>query len=86
MKWYNVELEIPIYGKEKRYITPRECARLQSFPDTFKIDPIDKNSYKQFGNFKPWAQIALENLKLLSGLLWSKLLLKIPETKPIEVG
>ena len=42
--------QIPIYGKEKRYITPRECARLQSFPDTFKIDPIDKNSYKQFGN------------------------------------
>ena len=23
--------QIPIYGKEKRYITPRECARLQSF-------------------------------------------------------
>ena len=42
--------QIPIYGKKKRYITPRECARLQSFPDTFKIDPIDKNSYKQFGN------------------------------------
>ena len=27
--------QIPIYGKEKRYITPRECARLQSFPETF---------------------------------------------------
>lgn len=42
--------QIPIYGKEKRYITPRECARLQSFPDDFKIDALDKNSYKQFGN------------------------------------
>jgi DNA (cytosine-5)-methyltransferase 1 len=42
--------QIPIYGKQKRYITPRECARLQSFPDTFKIDSCDKNSYKQFGN------------------------------------
>ena len=42
--------QIPIYGKQKRYITPRECARLQSFPDTFKIDTSDKNSYKQFGN------------------------------------
>lgn len=42
--------QIPIYGKEKRYITPRECARLQSFPDSFKIDESDKNSYKQFGN------------------------------------
>lgn len=42
--------QIPIYGKEKRYITPRECARLQSFPENFKIDTEDKNSYKQFGN------------------------------------
>jgi DNA (cytosine-5)-methyltransferase 1 len=42
--------QIPIYGKEKRYITPRECARLQSFPEDFKIDESDKQSYKQFGN------------------------------------
>jgi len=43
-------VQTPIYGKEKRYITPRECARLQSFPDTFKIHPVDKIAYKQFGN------------------------------------
>jgi DNA (cytosine-5)-methyltransferase 1 len=42
--------QIPIYGKEKRYITPRECARLQSFPETFKLSPSDKVSYKQMGN------------------------------------
>lgn len=42
--------QIPIYGKEKRYITPRECARLQSFPENYIIDKNDKNSYKQFGN------------------------------------
>ncbi len=42
--------QIPIYGKEKRYITPRECARLQSFPDSYKIASNDKVSYKQFGN------------------------------------
>ena len=42
--------QIPIYGKEKRYITPRECARLQSFPNNFKIANEDKHSYKQFGN------------------------------------
>lgn len=42
--------QIPIYGKEKRYITPRECARLQSFPENFKIAENDKDSYKQFGN------------------------------------
>jgi DNA (cytosine-5)-methyltransferase 1 len=42
--------QIPIYGKEKRHITPRECARLQSFPDTFKLHENGKVSYKQFGN------------------------------------
>jgi DNA (cytosine-5)-methyltransferase 1 len=42
--------QIPIYGKEKRYITPRECARLQSFPETFKISKDDKVTYKQMGN------------------------------------
>ena len=42
--------QTPIYGKEKRYITPRECARLQSFPDSFILDEDDGKSYKQFGN------------------------------------
>jgi len=42
--------QIPIYGKEKRYITPRECARLQSFPETFRLSSSDRVSYKQLGN------------------------------------
>jgi DNA (cytosine-5)-methyltransferase 1 len=42
--------QIPIYGKEKRYITPRECARLQSFPETFNLSNDDKKSYKHLGN------------------------------------
>ena len=28
----------------------RECARLQGFPDTFKIPVSDTQAYKQFGN------------------------------------
>lgn len=43
-------VQTPIYGKEKRYITPRECARLQSFPDSFKCHPKDHTAYKHFGN------------------------------------
>jgi DNA (cytosine-5)-methyltransferase 1 len=39
-----------IWGKYKRYITPREAARLQCFPDSFKLDESDKVSYKQLGN------------------------------------
>jgi len=41
---------IPIYGPKLRSLTPRECARLQSFPDTFHIHENDKTAYKQFGN------------------------------------
>ena len=39
-----------IVGKKKRFLTPRECARLQSFPDTFKYDDKSAQAYKQFGN------------------------------------
>lgn len=33
-----------------RKLSPRECARVQGFPDTFVIDPSPYQSYKQFGN------------------------------------
>lgn len=33
-----------------RRITPRECARLQGFPDSFIVNPSDAYAYKQFGN------------------------------------
>ena len=39
-----------IQNNRARHITPRECARLQGFPDTFKLHPSDAWSYKQFGN------------------------------------
>ena len=37
-------------AEKKRYITPRECLRLQSFPDDFKLLENDRHSYKQLGN------------------------------------
>ena len=43
-------VQVPIYAKERRYITPRECARLQSFPENFILHENDQKSYKQFGN------------------------------------
>lgn len=33
-----------------RRLTPRECARLMGFPDTFRIPVSDTRAYKQFGN------------------------------------
>lgn len=43
-------VQVPIYGSERRYLTPRECARLQSLPDTFKLHAVDRVAYKQLGN------------------------------------
>ena len=39
-----------IVGSRKRFLTPRECARLQSFPDAFICDDKNAQAYKQFGN------------------------------------
>jgi len=33
-----------------RRLTPRECARLMGYPDSFRIPVSDTQSYKQFGN------------------------------------
>ena len=33
-----------------RKLSPRECARVQGFPDNFILDKTDSQSYKQFGN------------------------------------
>lgn len=37
-------------GRNPRRLTPRECARLMGYPDTFKIPVSDTQAYKQFGN------------------------------------
>lgn len=36
--------------RNPRRLTPRECARLQGFPDSFRIPVSDTQAYKQFGN------------------------------------
>lgn len=44
------EILIEQEGKNPRRLTPRECARLQGFPDDFIIPVSDTQAYKQFGN------------------------------------
>ena len=52
-RYYKDGSEILIkQGEEKnpRRLTPRECARLMGYPDTFRIPVSDTRAYKQFGN------------------------------------
>jgi DNA (cytosine-5)-methyltransferase 1 len=37
-------------GGNPRRLTPRECARLMGYPDSFRIPVSDTRAYKQFGN------------------------------------
>ena len=44
------EILIRQNGTSPRRLTPRECARLQGFPDSFEIPVSDTQAYRQFGN------------------------------------
>ena len=43
-------VQTSIIGSRKRYLTPRECARLQCFPESFIPDKKKVQAYRQFGN------------------------------------
>lgn len=63
------EILVAQEGKNPRRLTPRECARLQGFPDNFIIPVSDTQAYRQFGNsvVVPLVQsIALEIWRTIS--------------------
>lgn len=62
------EILIEQKGKNPRRLTPRECARLQGFPDTFKIPVSDTQAYRQFGN-----SVVVPLMSDVAGLIVSKL-------------
>jgi DNA (cytosine-5)-methyltransferase 1 len=47
-----LQLTVPVIDVPSgcRILTPRECARLQGFPDTFKLATKDSVAYRQIGN------------------------------------
>ncbi len=51
-RYYKDGSEVLIRQKDKnpRRLTPRECARLQGYPERFRIPVSDNQAYKQFGN------------------------------------
>jgi DNA (cytosine-5)-methyltransferase 1 len=55
------EILIPQEGKNPRRLTPRECARLQGYPESFAIPVSDTQAYKQFGN-----SVAVPLVKILA--------------------
>lgn len=71
-----------IVGPRKRELTLRECARLQSFPDTFKPDKIEAQAYKQFGN-----AVNVECVKLFAKYMFgdAQTLRKYSAEKPIKM-
>jgi DNA (cytosine-5)-methyltransferase 1 len=58
------EILIPQQGKNPRRLTPRECARLQGYPDKFVIPVSDNQAYRQFGNsiVMPLMQVVGKNI------------------------
>ncbi len=44
------ECLVPQDGMNPRKLTPRECARLQGYPEEFKFHKVDSHAYEQFGN------------------------------------
>ena len=66
------EILIAQDGKNPRRLTPRECARIQGFPDSFKIPVSDTQAYRQFGNsvvvpfMTDVAKLVVEKMEILS--------------------
>jgi DNA (cytosine-5)-methyltransferase 1 len=60
-------------GKRPRRLTPRECARLMGFEDSFKIPVSDTQAYRQFGNsvvvpmIAEVARVLVQNIVLQQG-------------------
>jgi DNA (cytosine-5)-methyltransferase 1 len=74
------EILIPQEDKNPRRLTPRECARLQGFPDSFLIPVSDNQAYKQFGNsvVTPLIQAVGQNIV--------KEILKVNEPKKTKIA
>jgi len=64
------ECLVPQHGKNPRMLTPRECARLQGFPEDYILHKSKSAAYKQFGNAVtvPVVERIAENILVSLGL------------------
>jgi DNA (cytosine-5)-methyltransferase 1 len=82
-RYYKDGSEILIdQGKTKnpRRLTPRECARLMGFPDSYRIPVSDTQAYKQFGN-SVCVPVVREVAKLIKPVLLRQLLRRNGKSK-----
>ena len=74
------EILIEQEGKNPRKLTPRECARLQGFPEQFIIPVSDTQAYKQFGN-----SVAVPVVRAVAGKLLNEMVnLPVRQTGGLE--
>ena len=66
-------------GKPPRMLTPRECARLMGFPESFKIVVSDTQAYRQFGN-----AVVVDVVAFIARALQSQGILPVPSTPPAK--
>ena len=67
------EVLIAQKGKNPRILTPRECARIQGFPDNFEFHDSKRYAYQQFGN-----SVAVPVIKAIG----EKILMALQDKKP----
>lgn len=67
------EILIPQEGKNPRRLTPRECARIQGFPENYRIVVSDTAAYKQFGNSVSVPVVERIAASLIDSLIENKL-------------
>lgn len=75
------EILIAQENQNPRRLTPRECARLQGFPDTFKITVSDTQAYRQFGN-----SVVVPLMRATAELIVSKLNELVEDVEITEVS
>jgi len=76
------EILIEQQGKNPRKLTPRECAKLQGFPDNFNIPVSDSQAYRQFGNSVAVPVVEAVAVQMLSAMRQANML---PDRTPLHV-
>lgn len=68
-------------NKRPRRLTPRECARLMGFPDSFAVPVSDTQAYRQFGN-----SVAVPVIREVARLMAPHIVLVTPAKQSIRMA